>query len=132
MATIRKQTTVDVSASRAWDAARDFGNLHERLVPGFVTDAHLDGDARVVTFGSGAVLRERLIARDDDARRLVWSIVDGPYEHHNGSLEVVERGPGQTEVVWTTDLLPDEAAGPTAAAMQEGIAVIKRTLEAPG
>jgi hypothetical protein len=40
------------SVERAWDAIRDFGAVHERLVPGFVVDCRLDGDARIVTFFS--------------------------------------------------------------------------------
>ena len=40
---------------------RDFGALHERLVPGFVVDCRLDGDGgRLVTFFNGAVAREVL------------------------------------------------------------------------
>jgi hypothetical protein len=38
-----------------WDAVRDFGALHHRLVPGFVVEARLEGDDRVVTFFNGAV-----------------------------------------------------------------------------
>ena len=33
MATIHKDFKVAVSAAQAWDAVRDFGALHERLVP---------------------------------------------------------------------------------------------------
>ena len=50
MATIRKEIRLSISADEAWDAVRDFGNLHRRLVPGFATDARMDGNDRVVTF----------------------------------------------------------------------------------
>jgi len=126
------QLFVDIAAAPAdvWDALRDFGALHRRLAPGFVTDTKLDGNDRIVTFGSGAVLRERLVDRDDERRRLAWSIVDGPYTHHNGVAEVHENPDGTTRFAWTTDLLPDELATPTRASMQLGLETIRRTLEA--
>src|SRR5436189_6255133 len=124
MATIRKEIQLSISADEAWDAVRDFGNLHRRLVPGFATDARVDGNDRVVTFFTGNVLRERLIALDDELRRFVWSIIDGPYSHHNGSVEVFEADEGSA-LVWTADLLPDEAAAPTEAMMQRGAEVMR-------
>ncbi len=39
-------------------AVRDFGAVHQRLVPGFVVDSRLDGDACVLTFANGMVARE--------------------------------------------------------------------------
>ena len=49
MAFVRRQIESDADADSAWDAVRDFGGMHERLVPGFVVDCRLDGDARLVT-----------------------------------------------------------------------------------
>jgi hypothetical protein len=82
-----------------------------------------------VTFFNGSVVREVLVDLDDETRRLVWSIVDGPYTHHNGSVQVFAEG-GRARFVWITDLLPDEAAERTAAMMEQGTSVAKRTLEA--
>ena len=59
MASIRKEIVIDASAERVWDALSDWGGLHVRLVPGFATDARLDGEDRIVTFFNGSVLRER-------------------------------------------------------------------------
>ena len=36
MATICKEILIDAPPEHVWDALRDFGALHERLVPGFV------------------------------------------------------------------------------------------------
>lgn len=129
MASIRKERSIDAPAERVWDALRDWGGLHERLVPGFVTDTRLDGEDRIVTFFNGAVAREILIDRDDEQRRLVWSVVDGPYTHHNGVAQVFAEGEG-CRFVWTADLLPDEAAAPTGEMMERGIEVVKQTQEA--
>jgi hypothetical protein len=131
VASIRKEISIDAPPEEVWDAVRDFGALHERLVPGFVTDCRMDGEDRIVTFATGAVMREVLIDLDDEGRRLVWSIVDGPYRHHNGAAQVFDEG-GGSRFVWTTDLLaPDDVVGLTDQSMETGIGVVKKTLEAP-
>lgn len=129
MASIRREIIIDASAGETWAALRDWGRLHERLAPGFATDTRLDGDDRVVTFFNGSVVRERLVDLDEDTRRLAWSIVDGPYSHHNGAAQVLAEGADRTRFVWTTDLLPDELATTTDALMERGLGVIKETLE---
>jgi hypothetical protein len=129
MATIYKETRIAVDPDEAWDALRDFGALHERLAAGFATDTRLEGQDRIVTFSGGSVLRERLVTIDDDARRLVWSIVDGPYTHHNGSAQIFRDCDGRTWFVWVTDVLPDELAPRTAELMERGLGAIKSTLE---
>src|SRR5271169_5329259 len=97
--------TIDAPAKRIFDAVRDIGAIHTRLVPGFVTDTHLEEGARIVTFGNGAVARELIVDLDEKARRLAWSVVGGRVTHHNASLQVFEAGKG-SKVVWIADLLP--------------------------
>src|SRR4051794_1585017 len=53
MATIRKEILIDTTPEKAWDALRDVGALHTRLVAGFVVDTKLEGSVRVVTFKNG-------------------------------------------------------------------------------
>jgi uncharacterized protein YndB with AHSA1/START domain len=129
MASIRTETMIDASPDEVWDALRDWGALHTRLVPGFVTDVRLDGPDRIVTFFNGATVREVLVTLDDTARRLVWSIVDGPYTHHNGAAQVLLDADGSTRFVWTADLLPDATAERTKEMMERGTATVRRTLE---
>jgi hypothetical protein len=128
MATIRREIVIDASPEAVWDAVRDWGALDRRLAPGFVTECHEEGADRIVTFFNGAVVRERFISSDDAARRLVWSIVDGPYAHHNGAAQVLEDQDGRARFVWTSDLLPDERAPGTAEMMERGLAAVKATL----
>jgi uncharacterized protein YndB with AHSA1/START domain len=130
MASIRTETTIDASPDEVWDALRDWGALHTRLVPGFVIDTRLDGPDRIVTFFNGVTVREVLVTLDDTARRLVWSIVDGPYSHHNGAAQVLLDADGTTRFVWTADVLPDAAAERTKELMEQGTATVRRTLEA--
>ena len=129
MASIRKETLIHASPEDVWDALRDWGALHERLVAGFAVDARLDGDDRIVTFFNGAEVRERLVDLDEGARRLVWSIVDGPYTHHSASAQVFADDDGRTRFVWIADLLPNELGPVTDGLMDQGIGAIKKTLE---
>jgi hypothetical protein len=128
MASIYKEVVIEVRPDEVWAALRDWGALHRRLAPGFVTDCRLDGEDRIVTFAGGLVVREVLVALDDERRRLVWTVVDGPYSHHNGAAQVHAEG-SRSRFVWTADLLPHERAAATAQAMEEGLRTIKRTLE---
>src|SRR4051794_16325326 len=106
MATIRKEIPTRASVAAAWDAMRDVGALHTRLVVGFVTDTRLDGDCRLVRFANGFEARERIVSIDDDLRRVAYSVVGGSATHHNASAEIVADGNG-SRVIWTCDLLPD-------------------------
>ena len=75
------------------------------------------------------VLRETIVTVDDNERRLVWSATGGALMHHNASAQVITDASGQTKVVWIADVLPDEAAEPMAAMMEQGMAVMKETLD---
>ena len=129
MATIRKEITTTASPAAVWDAIRDVGALHTRLVPGFVVDTRLEDGARIVTFGNGLVVRELIVDLDEPARRLVWSARGGRLTHHNASVQVFEEGDGRARLVWIADLLPDALAGDIRAMIEQGAAVMKKTLE---
>ncbi|HEX6173907.1 MAG TPA: SRPBCC family protein [Candidatus Binatia bacterium] len=73
MATIQKAIAIERSKELVWDAIRDVGAIHKRLVPGFVVDCKLEGDWRTVTFANGMVVRELIVAVDDKTCRYAWS-----------------------------------------------------------
>jgi carbon monoxide dehydrogenase subunit G len=129
MASIRKEIFLETPAADVWDAVRDIGALHTRLVPGFVVDTRLEPGARVVTFGNGMVVRELIVDLDDRARRLAWSARGGRLSHHNASVQVFPDGDGRTRLVWFADLLPDELAGDIRAMIEHAATVMKQTLE---
>jgi uncharacterized protein YndB with AHSA1/START domain len=128
MASICKEIVIDADPAEVWDALRDWGAVHERLVPAFVVDARLDGEDRIVTFFNGALARELLVDRDEAQLRLVWSVVDGPYTHHNASAQVFEAGDGGTRFVWIADLLPHALAPTIDTMMEYGTRVLADTL----
>jgi carbon monoxide dehydrogenase subunit G len=125
MASIRKEILLDARPEEVWDAVRDIGALHTRLVPGFVTDTRLEENARIVTFGNGMVVREVIVDLDDQARRLVWS-AKGRLTHHNASAQVFADGDKRSKLVWTADLLPNELAGDIRAMMEMGAAAMQK------
>ena len=128
MATICVETTIEAAPEEVWDALRDFGALHTRLVPGFVTDTRLDGDARIVTFGNGTVAREVLVDCDDNKRRLVYAIVSERIKQHSASAQVFDEGDGRTRFVWTADVLPNEIAPYMDAQMDLGVLAMQKAL----
>jgi carbon monoxide dehydrogenase subunit G len=129
VASIHREIHIRAHPDVVWAALRDVGAIHQRLAPGFVTDVRLEEGARVVTFGNGMVARELIVDVDDQRRRLVWAAVGGRMTHHNASAQVFADGEGSTRFVWIADLLPHEIAPAIAGMMDEGLAVIKRTLE---
>jgi hypothetical protein len=99
MASIRREIVTRASPEAVWDAIRDLGALHTRLVPGFVVDTRLEPGARIVTFGNGMVVREPIVDLDDAARRLAWAAIGGPLTHYNASVQVFAAGEGGSRIV---------------------------------
>jgi hypothetical protein len=129
VASIRTEVLIRAPIAHVWDAVRDIGALHQRLVPGFVVDTRLEPGARVVTFGNGQVRRELILDIDDGERRLAWAIVDSPLRHYSASAQIFGAGSNACRFVWIADLLPDEMAGAVACMIEQGLAVARDTLE---
>ena len=110
MASIHKDILIDARPVDVWAAVRDFGALHQRLVPGFVLDMRLDGDARIVTFANGTVARELLVDIDDNRQRLVYAVVSERVKQHSASVQVFADGDARSRLVWIVDVLPNEIA----------------------
>ena len=132
MATIQKEIEIARDRSVVWDAIRDVGAIHKRLVPGFVVDCKLEGDSRIVTFVNGMVMREVIVTVDDATYRHAWSARGEPFTHHNASVQVIAEGAPKCRVVWIADLLPNEIADTVEKMVSQGLGVMKRTLEGSG
>jgi carbon monoxide dehydrogenase subunit G len=131
MALIHKEFMVDASPAAVWEAICDVGAVHKRLVPGVLSDARIDGDARVVTFANGMKVREVIVALDDSIRRFVYAAVEGGLTtHHNASWQIFDDGHGGTRFVWISDFLPNDAAAPIQQLVDKGAEAMKKTLEA--
>ena len=131
MASIHKDIPIAASAHYVWDAVRDFGALHTRLVPGFVLDTRLDGEARIVSFSNGTVAREILVDCDDARQRLVYAVISERIRQHSASVQVIADGEARCRLLWIVDVLPheiapyiDEQMDLAAAAMQKAFAKV--------
>jgi len=130
VASIRKEIQVCRPQDFVWDAIRDVGAIHKRLVPGFVVDCRLEGDSRYVTFGNGRTIRELIVDVDDQHFRHAWSARGAPLTHHNASIQVFAIDDTTCRLVWIADVLPNEVAGMIAEMIQQGLNTMKATLEA--
>jgi len=128
MASLFKEIVIAAPRELIWGAIRDVGALHTRLVPGLVVDTQLDGDARIVTFDNGMIVREPIISIDDLHYRLAWSAENEALTHYNAAIQVFDEQVG-SRIVWVTDFLPDEAATMIDELQDRGLATMKRTLE---
>ena len=131
MATITKEVVLDVSAEACWDALRDFDAVHERLARGFVTAARPTGPGeRQVTFFTGSVVTEQLVAIDEERMRLVYTLTEGlpTCTFYGAAAQILSEGEGRCRFVWTLDVLPDELEPPLSAMMDRGIEAVEETL----
>jgi carbon monoxide dehydrogenase subunit G len=129
MASIHKNIAIDAHPDAVWDAVRDFGALHTKLVPGFVLDTRLEGDARIVTFANGTVARELLVDCDDARRRLVYAVISERVRHYSASVEVSAGGGTPTRVSWTVDVLPNEVASYIDGQMDQAAQAMQKALK---
>lgn len=126
MASIRREVLLDAPLDQVWDALRDVGALHTRLVPGFVVDTKLEAGARIVTFGNGMAVKELIVDVDEQQHRVSWSAVGTRLTHHNASFQLFKESPERTRGVWIADLLPHDAAPNVAAMIEQGLEAMKR------
>lgn len=131
MASIRKEIVIEASPEYVWEAVRDVGAVHQRLTPGILVDARIDGDERILTFARGGVVRELIVAIDNEARRLAYAVIEGSKRvtFHHASMQVFAEGERNSRLLWITDFLPHEQAVSIAMIMERGADVIKQTLE---
>jgi hypothetical protein len=128
MASIHKDIPIDALPDEAWAAVRDFGNLHTRLVPGFVADTRLDGEARIVTFANGTTARELLVDCDEARRRLVYAIANERVKHYNASVQVIADGEARARLIWIVDVLPNEIVPYIAGQMDQAALAMQKAL----
>jgi hypothetical protein len=105
MASGSVECELTASADTAWAAVGDFNGV-DKIFPD-LDSLVIEGDDRILGM-FGMTIRERLLERDDAARRLVYSVIDGvPLESHKGTITVEESGSG-SKVTWAFEVAPDE------------------------
>lgn len=130
MASIRIEFEIEAEPAQVWRVIGNWVDGPVLMAPGHVVSSHAADNDRVVTFADGFVARERLVTRDEEAQRIVYSLVgESAPEHDNAVMHIVSDGAGRCRFIWSRDVLPDEAEDPLRTAMQEAVPIIKRTLE---
>jgi carbon monoxide dehydrogenase subunit G len=107
MAEGAQDVTVNAAPDVVWAKVGDFGGIGD-FFPG-IESFRLEGDDRVIGM-FGMEIRERLVSKDDDARSITYSVVEGvPLEKHSATITVEADGDG-SKVTWSYDVTPDEMA----------------------
>lgn len=128
MASIHKDILLDAHPDDVWAAVRDFGAVHQRLAPGFVREARIDGEARIVTFANGTVARELLVDCDEPRRRLVYAVASERVKHYNASVQLTADGDARTRLIWIVDVLPHAIAAYIDAQMEQAALAMQKAL----
>jgi carbon monoxide dehydrogenase subunit G len=99
--------TVGAPPDEVWTKVGDFGGLQEYF-PGIDT-FRLEGEDRIIGM-FGMEIRERLVARDDAARSITYSVIGGvPVDSHRATITVEPDGEG-SKITWAYAVTPDEMA----------------------
>jgi Polyketide cyclase / dehydrase and lipid transport len=128
MASIQKELIIEVDGGRVWSVLRDVARV-DRLFAGVLTGARLDGDVRTVTFANGLVVRERIIGIDDARQRVVYSVLDQPFQHHSASMQVLPEEGKRCRFIWISDFLPNSLVEMVSPLVEDGARVMKQNLE---
>src|SRR4051794_7181401 len=109
------------------EGRRRLGERPVDIAKGHVIGAPRHGPPRGAPVADGMTARERLVALDDVARRIAYSVIGDTMrpEHDNAVMQIIAEGPGRCRFVWSRDLLPDELAQPLHAGMEAAAAIIK-------
>lgn len=130
MASVIREIIIDAAPAEVWEAVNDFANGPLKMAPGVFVDCRMDEpDIRTLVFADGTVARERLIARDEQARRIVWGWVGDEVAHDNTSMQVFAADETRSRLVWIHDTLPDELTGWLATAMDQMVSVFQQSLK---
>ncbi len=109
MTTIRKTFDIEADIKAVWAKISDIGGISKLI--GFLQDSEFSGDDRVCTLADGGKLVEKIVSVDADLHRVLYSITSSPLNmsFHVASMELepIQNG---TQLIWTTDIQPEQAA----------------------
>ena len=126
MGTGNASVSIDRPADEVWTLIGDFGGI-SGWMPG-IDSCRVEGDDRILET-MGMTITEHLVKKDDAARALTYSIVEGaPVERHEAVITVSPEGKG-SRVTWDVDALPDDMAGLMATIYQQALDALKAYLE---
>ena len=129
MAAVREETELDASPDEAWKLVGDFVGFIEAMGLPVECDGEGIGALRTISSGPQPVV-ERLEERDEDAKRIVYSIVSGPLPvvNYRSTMQLASAGDGRSTLTWIGTFEPapgvteDKAVSFVRAVYKSGIA----------
>lgn len=127
MATIRHRSHIDRSPDEVWKVVADAAAISSWF-PGIDTSSTA-GTTRRCSMG-GVELVEEIVTVDDELRRFQYRITEGPMplEFHLGTVDVLPDDDGSL-VIYSTEVIPDDAKPVFDAAIASGVEGLKAHLE---
>ena len=108
MATVRYERRVPVAPDVIWGIVGDAASIH-RWFPG-VRDCTVVGDVRTLHMANGMDMPEKILTVDPILRRFQYTITSPLYRMHLGTIDVIELGPQDSLIVYSTVSDPDVLA----------------------
>lgn len=112
MAEVREEGELGVSADEAWKVVGDFVGLIEGMGLPVEVEGEGIGQTRKISMGPAPIV-ERLEERDEAAKKIVYSIVEGPLpvSGYVSTMQLTDAGEGRSKLTWSSTFEPvgDEA-----------------------
>jgi hypothetical protein len=112
MAEVRETGELGAGIDEVWKVVGDFVGLIEGMGLPVEAEGEGIGMTRKITMGPSAIV-ERLEERDEAAKKLVYSILEGPLpvSGYVSTMQLSEAGAGRTKLEWSSTFEPvgDEA-----------------------
>ena len=113
MAEVKVEGELGAGVDEVWKVVGDFVGLIEGMGVPVESEGEGIGMTRKISMGPAPIV-ERLEERDDAAKKIVYSILEGPLPVSNyvSTMQLTEAGSGRTNLTWssTFDPVGDEAA----------------------
>jgi hypothetical protein len=107
MAEVREEGQLGASADEVWKVVGDFVGLLEGFGVPVESEGEGIGMTRKVSMGAAPII-ERLEARDEAAKKIVYSIVEGPLPvaSYVSTMQLSDAGDGRSTLVWSSTFEP--------------------------
>lgn len=107
MSAVHEECEFEAGIDDVWKVVGDFGGLLEALGVPFELEGQGIGQTRRISMGAEPTV-ERLEERDEEARRLVYSIVaaDLPLRDYRSTMQLRPAGDGRTHLAWSSTFAP--------------------------
>lgn len=113
---------INKPADEVWAVAGDFGGIGGWM-PGIESCVVVDDERFLKTMGME--ITERLERRDDDAKEIIYAIVNGvPVINHKAIITVVPDG-SASHVTWDVEVEPDDMTEMMQGIYQQSLQALK-------